>query len=40
MVEAKPYWFRQSVKRQTTNSEFNIEDIKGDNLPLVQIANG
>lgn len=40
MVEAKPYWFRQSVKRQTTNSEFNIEDIKGDSLPLVQIAYG
>lgn len=40
MVEAKPYWFRQSVKCQTTNSEFNIEDIKGDSLPLVQIAYG
>ncbi|MFC3902743.1 glutamin-(asparagin-)ase [Acinetobacter marinus] len=40
VVEGKPYWFRQGVKRQTNNSEFNIEDIKGDSLPLVQITYG
>jgi glutamin-(asparagin-)ase len=40
VVEAKPYWFRQTVKRHTSQSEFNIEDIKGDSLPLVQIAYG
>ena len=40
VVEGKPYWFRQSVKRHTTQSEFNIDEIKGDSLPLVQIAYG
>lgn len=40
LVESKPYWFRQSVKRATTHSEFNIDDIKGDSLPLVQIVYG
>ena len=32
LVEGKPYWFRQSVKRHTNASEFNIENIKGDAL--------
>jgi glutamin-(asparagin-)ase len=40
IVEGKPYWFRNSIKRFTNNSEFNIENIKGDQLPLVQIAYG
>ena len=40
IVEGKPYWFRNSIKRHTNNSEFNIENIKGDQLPLVQIAYG
>ncbi|WP_277561190.1 asparaginase [Acinetobacter beijerinckii] len=40
IVEGKPYWFRNSVKRQTNSSEFNIENIKGDQLPLVQIVYG
>ncbi|OEY95947.1 L-asparaginase [Acinetobacter qingfengensis] len=40
VVEGKTYWFRQGVKRQTTQSEFNIENIKGDSLPLVQITYG
>jgi glutamin-(asparagin-)ase len=40
VVENKPYWFRQSVKRHTSNSEFNIEEINGDSLPVVQIAYG
>lgn len=40
LVEGKPYWFRQSVKRFTNASEFNIENIKGDALPLVQIVYG
>lgn len=40
VVEGKPYWFRKSVKRNTSSSEFNIEDIKGDSLPLVQIVYG
>lgn len=40
LVEGKPYWFRSSVKRNTNNSEFNIEDIKGDQLPIVQIVYG
>lgn len=38
VVEAKPYWFRQVSKRFGTQSEFNIEDIQGDKLPLVQIV--
>lgn len=40
IVEGKTYWFRQGIKRQTTKSEFNIENIKGDQLPLVQIVYG
>lgn len=40
LVERKAYWFRKSSKRNTTTSEFNIEDIKGDSLPLVQIVYG
>lgn len=38
VVEAKPYWFRQVDKRFNQRSEFNIEQIKGDQLPLVQIV--
>lgn len=40
VVERKVYWFRKSAKRNTSDSEFNIEDIKGDSLPLVQIVYG
>ncbi|SPL70616.1 asparaginase [Acinetobacter stercoris] len=40
LVEGKTYWFRNSVKRHNNNSEFNIENIKGDALPLVQIVYG
>ena len=40
MIEGKSYWFRQSVKRFNNRSEFNIENIKGDALPLVQIVYG
>ena len=40
LVEGKPYWFRNSVKRFNNSSEFNIENIKGDQLPLVQIVYG
>lgn len=40
LVESKPYWFRSSVKRFNQRSEFNIENIKGDTLPLVQIVYG
>lgn len=40
VVEKKPYWFRNSLKRHTTSSEFNIEHIKGDQLPVVQIVYG
>ncbi|MDV7453958.1 asparaginase [Acinetobacter baumannii] len=40
LVEGKPYWFRQSIKRHTNASEFNIEAIKGDVLPNVQIVYG
>ncbi|WP_130802746.1 type II asparaginase [Acinetobacter ihumii] len=40
LVEGKPYWFRNSVKRFNNASEFNIENIKGDQLPLVQIVYG
>ena len=38
VVERKAYWFRATAKRNTSNSEFNIEEIKGDSLPLVQIV--
>ena len=40
LIEGKSYWFRQSVKRFNNRSEFNIENIKGDALPLVQIVYG
>lgn len=40
LVEGKSYWFRQSVKRFNQRSEFNIEDIQGDQLPPVQIVYG
>ena len=40
LVEGKPYWFRNTVKRHNNSSEFNIENIKGDNLPSVQIVYG
>lgn len=40
LVEGKPYWFRNSVKRFNNTSEFNIENIKDDQLPLVQIVYG
>ena len=40
LVEGKPYWFRNTVKRHNNSSEFNIENIKGDNLPPVQIVYG
>ncbi|WP_425426830.1 asparaginase [Acinetobacter populi] len=40
IVESKPYWFREGVKRNTSKSEFNIDQIKGDSLPLVQITYG
>lgn len=40
LVEGKPYWFRNSVKRFNNTSEFNIESIKGDALPLVGIVYG
>ena len=40
VVEGKSYWFRQPVKRHTGQSEFNIDDIKGDTLPVVQIVYG
>ncbi|MGY5392501.1 asparaginase [Acinetobacter sp. NigerLNRRAM0016] len=40
LVEGKPYWFRSSVKKNTNNSEFNIEKIQGDALPSVQIVYG
>lgn len=39
-VENKPYWFRSVTKRHTSQSEFNIDDIQGDTLPLVQIGYG
>ncbi|MFN4120401.1 type II asparaginase [Acidovorax sp.] len=38
VVEGKNYWFRAPVKRHTTNSEFNIDDIKA--LPAVDIVYG
>ncbi len=40
VVEGKGYWFRSPVKRHTAQSEFNIDEIKGDTLPLVQIVYG
>lgn len=40
LVEGKPYWFRSVAKRFNNASEFNIENIKGDALPLVQIVYG
>ena len=40
LVEAKPYWFRNVAKRFNNTSEFNIENIQGDALPLVQIVYG
>lgn len=40
LVEGKPYWFRNTAKRHNKSSEFNIENIKGDSLPLVQIVYG
>lgn len=38
LVEGKAYWFRNVAKRFNTRSEFNIEQIQGDRLPLVQIV--
>ena len=38
VVEGKNYWFRAPVKRHTTQSEFNIDDIKA--LPAVDIVYG
>lgn len=38
VVEGKNYWFRAPVKRHTSQSEFNIDDIKS--LPAVEIAYG
>lgn len=40
LVEGKPYWFRNVAKRFNMQSEFNIENIQGDTLPLVQIVYG
>ncbi|OTG88339.1 L-asparaginase [Acinetobacter sp. ANC 4558] len=40
LVEGKPYWFRNVAKRFNKSSEFNIDEIKGDSLPLVQIVYG
>lgn len=40
LVEGKAYWFRNSAKRFNNRSEFNIEQIQGDKLPLVQIVYG
>ncbi|MCG4841098.1 hypothetical protein L0P72_16295, partial [[Ruminococcus] torques] len=40
LVEGKTYWFRNVAKRFNNASEFNIENIKGDTLPLVQIVYG
>ena len=40
VVEGKPYWFRETPKRHNSSSEFNIESIKGDSLPLVGIVYG
>jgi glutamin-(asparagin-)ase len=38
IVEGKNYWFRAPVKRHTTQSEFNIDNITA--LPPVEIAMG
>ena len=38
IVEGKNYWFRAPVKRHTTQSEFNIDEISG--LPAVDIVYG
>lgn len=38
IVEGKNYWFRAPVKRHTTQSEFNIDEITA--LPQVDIAYG
>ncbi|MGJ7457761.1 asparaginase [Halomonas sp. RA08-2] len=38
VVEGRNYWFRDPVKRHTTSSEFNIDDI--DTLPAVDIVYG
>ncbi|AOA58456.1 asparaginase [Acinetobacter larvae] len=38
VVEGKTYWFRQVSKRFNQQSEFNIENIQGDQLPNVQIV--
>ena len=38
VVEGKTYWFRAPVKRHTTSSEFNIEQI--NELPAVDIVYG
>ncbi|WP_434082590.1 type II asparaginase [Acinetobacter terrestris] len=40
LVEGKTYWFRNVAKRFNNASEFNIENIQGDALPLVQIVYG
>lgn len=40
LVEGKAYWFRNSAKRFNNRSEFNIEQIQADKLPLVQIVYG
>jgi len=40
VVEGKTYWFRNVAKRFNKQSEFNIEQIQGDKLPLVQIVYG
>ncbi|TCM58101.1 glutamin-(asparagin-)ase [Acinetobacter calcoaceticus] len=40
LVEGKAYWFRKVDKRFSSRSEFNIEQIQGDKLPLVQIVYG
>ena len=38
VVEGKNYWFRAPVKRHTTQSEFNIDEIQA--LPAVDIVYG
>lgn len=40
VVEGKAYWFRETSKLHNNSSAFNIENIKGDALPLVQIVYG
>ncbi|MEC7120410.1 MAG: L-asparaginase, partial [Pseudomonadota bacterium] len=34
------YWFRAPVKRHTLQSEFNIDQISGETLPIVRIVYG